>query len=54
MNRIYDDRNATIWTEQLYGAQVFLDLRLEFLLQNYDTLRIFSSVVLYLFTDGTL
>ncbi|CAK9187335.1 unnamed protein product, partial [Ilex paraguariensis] len=22
VNRIYDDRNATIWTDQLYGAQM--------------------------------
>ncbi|CAN6454174.1 unnamed protein product [Victoria cruziana] len=24
MNRIYDDENATIWTEQLYGSQIAL------------------------------
>lgn len=22
VNRIYDDRNATLWTDQLYGSQV--------------------------------
>jgi hypothetical protein len=24
VNRIYDDRNKTLWTQQLYGAQVWV------------------------------
>ena len=26
VNRIYDDRNATLWTDQLYGSQVLFKL----------------------------
>lgn len=25
VNRLYDDKNATVWLEQLYGAQVLCE-----------------------------